>query len=283
MAAHGQRVYVAIRDAPLVVVIDVNTNTQLPSLNTHASAGPAYGNAIVFHTGRVYVSNRDANSVSSVNVSNPSDWKEISAGPLPFGIAAAGQYVYVAHFGNGTVGKIDASTDTYLSSIILPSGSGSQPALLTPLGLDVFVPTSGPGRIARIPPAGSLTEVGPNIEGYFAAAVNANQRVFVTDRLHDEMIKINGNNNSVLGSVQMPHTPYGIAVNTSKNRVYVVAAEAHLLYVLDGATLQILGSRPVGAQGPAEGGQGIAVLGNRIYVSNYQAGTVTVLDDSACP
>jgi hypothetical protein len=39
----------------------------------------------------------------------------------------------------------------------------------------------------------------------------------------------------------------------------------------------------VGHQGAAEGGQGIALLGNRIYVSNYQGGSVTVLDDSACP
>ncbi len=81
----------------------------------------------------------------------------------------------------------------------------------------------------------------------------------------------------------MPHTPYGIAVNLSKNRVYVVAAGANLLYVLDGATLQTRGTVPIGAQDATEGGQGIAVLGNKIYVSNYQGSSLTVLDDSACP
>jgi DNA-binding beta-propeller fold protein YncE len=64
--------------------------------------------------------------------------------------------------------------------------------------------------------------------------------------------------------------------------VYVIAAEANLLYVIDGPTLQIIGSVPVGGQGVAEGGQGIALWGDRIYVSNFQDGTVTVLDDAAC-
>jgi len=281
VVAHGHRVYVGIHDAPLVQVIDADTNTVLPSLNTHAS-GPRCANGVAFHNGRVYVANRDGNSVSSLSVSNPSDWNVIPSvvGGLPFGIAATTQYIYVANFGSDTVGRIDPSTDTYLGSII----NISEPALLAPLGQDIFVPTNGPGRIVRIPPSGSPMEVGPDKEGYFAAAANANQRVFVTNRKTDEVTKINGNTNSVQGApVSLPHAPYGIAVNLSKNRVYVVAAEADLLYVLEGATLQILGTVPVGAQGPLEGGQGIAVLGNRIYVSNYQDGSLTVLDDSACP
>ncbi len=63
----------------------------------------------------------------------------------------------------------------------------------------------------------------------------------------------------------------------------MLAAEADLLYVIHGPTLQVVGSVPVGAQGAVEGGQGIALWGGRIYVSNFAEGTVTVLDDSACP
>jgi DNA-binding beta-propeller fold protein YncE len=109
-------------------------------------------------------------------------------------------------------------------------------------------------------------------------------RVFVTDRDGGDVIKIDANSNMVEGKVHIPnHRPYGIAVNPSKGHVYVIAAEANLLYVIEGPTLQIIGSVPVGGQGVAEGGQGIALWGDRIYVSNYQDGTVTVLDDAACP
>lgn len=279
LAGHGHRVYVALHDAPLVLVIDADADVQLPSLNTHAS-GPKYGNAVGFHDGRVYVSNRDANTVSSINVSDPTDWSAIPTGPQPFGLAAAGQYIYVANFGNNTVGRIDPSTDTYVGSIL----NISEPALLGSLGQDVFVPTNGPGPVYRIPPSGSPIAVGPDRKSFFAAAANANGRVFVTNRNGLDVTKIDGNTDLVQGTpVDLPHRPYGIAVNQAKNRVYVVAAEADLLYVLDGATLQIVGTVPVGVQGAMEGGQGIAALGNKIYVSNYQDGSVTVLDDSACP
>jgi DNA-binding beta-propeller fold protein YncE len=132
--------------------------------------------------------------------------------------------------------------------------------------------------------SGSPTAIGASKTGYFAAAGNSNSgRVFVTDRDGGNVLKINSSTNSVEGAVHVPvHRPHGIAVNSSKGRIYFVAAGADLLYVLDGPSMQIVGSVSVGGQGIAEGGQGIAVLGNRIFVSNYQDGTVTVLDDSAC-
>jgi YVTN family beta-propeller protein len=279
VAAQGHRVYVALNDQPLVAVIDADNNSQLPALNTHAS-GPKYGNAVLWLNGRIYVSNRDASSVSSINVSNPSDWNQIAVGSLPFGLASMGQYVYVANFGSNRVGRIDTSTDMYQSLVDV----FNEPALLGSLPAGVFVPTNGLGRIYRLPPSGSPIAIGQDKEGYFAAAPNTNSgRVFVTNRLYNELLKIDGASNSVEATLHMPDSPYGLAVNPAKGRIFVVAAAANLLYVVDGPTMQIVGSKPVGAQDPSEGGQGIAVLANRIYVSNYHDGTVTVLDDSACP
>jgi YVTN family beta-propeller protein len=282
VVAHGHRVYVGLHDVPKVAVIEADTNTVLTDWDTGVSGHARYANGVAFHlgSGRLYVANRDDNSISSIDINAPSNVNVIPVGTQPFGIAVAGQYVYVANFGDNRIGRIDTSADNYFSLTMI----FNQPALLASLGQHVFVPTNGPGPIYRIPPTGSPIAVGIPAKGYFAAAANANQRVFVTNRKTDEVTKINGNTNSVQGApVSLPHAPYGIAVNLSKNRVYVVAAEADLLYVLDGATLQIVGTVPVGAQGPLEGGQGIAVLGNRIYVSNYQDGSLTVLDDSACP
>jgi YVTN family beta-propeller protein len=286
VAAHGQRVYVGLYDQPLVQVIDANTNTVLPaSLNTHASTGPGYCNGVAYHNGRVYVANRDAGTVSSVNVSNPGDWNEITVGSLPFGVAAAGQRVYVANFGSNTVSIIDPSSDTVSTSCVDMPGVGlREPSLLAPLGQNVFVPTHGMGPVLQIGPSCNPTAVSSDKEGYFAVAANTDSgRIFVTDRDGGNVLRINASTGNLEGSVHVPHRPYGIAVNTSKKRVYVVAPEANLLYVVDGPSMQIVGSVSVGGQGATEGGQGIAVLGNKVYVSNHQAGSVTVLDDSVCP
>jgi YVTN family beta-propeller protein len=281
VAVHGQMVYVAIHDAPVVKVINANNNTVVDTLDTGVP-GTKQGNGIVVHpiTGWVYVANKTDGSVSAIDPSGATSPVVVTTGAEPFGLAAAGQYVYVANFGADHVGRIDVNTYAYQSII----STFHEPCLLGALGQDVFVPTNGAGPIYRVSPSGSPIAVGQNKSGYFAVATNPNSnRVFVTDRDGGDVIKIDANSNSVEGKVHVPERPYGIAVNASKGRIYVIAAQANLLYVIKGPTLQIIGSVPVGGQGAVEGGQGIALWGDRIYVSNYQDGTVTVLDDAACP
>jgi hypothetical protein len=282
VAIHGHRVYVGIHNAPVVVVIDADTNTVLDTLDTGVP-GTQQANGVVYHTGsgEVFVANKTDGTVSAIDPSGAGTPDIIPSNAEPFGLAAAGQYVYVANFGADRVSRIDVTT--HLGQSLM--STFNKPALLCALGSDIFVPTNGAGPIYRVPPSGSPIAIGPNKTGYFAAAANtASNRVFVTDRDGGDLLKINANTNSVEGVLHIPnHRPYGVAVNPSKGRVYVVAAEADLLYVIDGPTLQIVDTVPIGGQGAAEGGQGIALWGDRIYVSNYQEGTVTVLDDSACP
>lgn len=281
VAVHGQMVYVAIHDAPMVKVINANNNTVVDSLDTGVP-GTQQANGVVYHTGSglVYVANKTDGTVSAIDPSGAASPVVVATGAQPFGLAAAGQYVYVADFGADHVGRINVNTYAYQSII----DTFHEPCLLGALGQDVFVPTNGAGPIYRIGPSGSPIAIGQNKSGYFAAAANpTSNRVFVTDRDGGDLIKIDANANSVEGKVHIPnHRPYGVAVNSSRGRVYVIAAEANLLYVVKGPTLEIIGSVPVGGQGPVEGGQGIALWGDRIYVSNYQDGTVTVLND-ACP
>jgi DNA-binding beta-propeller fold protein YncE len=273
---------VGIHNAPVVVVINADTNTVLDTLDTGVP-GTQQANGVVYHTGsgEVFVANKTDGSVSAIDPSGAGTPDIIVSNAEPFGVAAAGQYVYVANFGANRVSRIDVTTHAGQSLL----STFNKPALLGALGTDVFVPTNGAGQIYRVPPSGSPIGIGPDKTGYFAAAANtSSNRVFVTDRDAGNVVKINANTNSVEGTLHIPnHRPYAVAVNSSKGRVYVVAAEADLLYVIDGPSLQIVGSVPIGGQGAVEGGQGIALWGNRIYVSNYQDGTVSVLDDSACP
>jgi DNA-binding beta-propeller fold protein YncE len=282
VAVHGHKVYVGIHNAPVVVVIDANTNTKLGNLDTGVP-GTAQANGVVYHTGsgELFVGNKTDGTVSAIDPSGAGSPDVIPSNAEPFGLAVAGQYVYVANFGADRVSRIDVTT--HLGQSLM--STFSKPALLCALGSDVFVPTNGAGPIYRVPPSGSPIAIGPSKTGYFAAAANtASNRIFVTDRDGGELLKINANTNTVEDTLHIPnHRPYGVAVNPSKGRIYVVAAEADLLYVIDGPSLQIVGTVPIGGQGAVEGGQGIALWGDRIYVSNYQDGTVTVLDDSACP
>lgn len=282
VAVHGHKVYVGIHNAPVVVVIDADTNTVLDTLDTGVP-GTAQANGVVYHTGsgEVFVANKTDGSVSAIDPSGAGTPDIIPSNAEPFGLAVGGQYVYVANFGADRVSRIDVTT--HLGQSLM--STFNKPALLCGLGADVFVPTNGAGQIYRVPPGGSPIGIGPNKTGYFAAAANpTSNRVFVTDRDAGDVLKINANTNSVEGTIHIPnYRPYAVAVNSSKGRVYVVAAEADLLYVIDGPTLQIVGTVPIGGQGAIEGGQGIALWGDRIYVSNYQDGTVSVLDDSACP
>jgi YVTN family beta-propeller protein len=281
VAVHGEMVYVAVHDAPMVKVINANNNTVVDTLDTGVT-GAQQGNGVVVHpdTGWVYVANKTDGSVSAIDPSGAASPVIVSTGAQPFGLAAAGQYVYVANFGADRVGRINVNTYSFQSLV----DTFHEPCLLGALGQDVFVPTNGAGPIYRVLAGGNRIAIGLDKTGYFAVAVNpTSNRVFVTDRDGGDVIKIDANSNLVEDKVHIPnHRPYGIAVDPSKGRVHVIAAEANLLYVIDGPTLQIIGSVPVGGQGAAEGGQGIALWGDRIYVSNYQDGTVTVLDDAAC-
>jgi YVTN family beta-propeller protein len=285
VAVHGHRAYVGLHDAPVVVVIDTDTDTKLPQTLDTGASGPNYANGVAFHTGsgRVYVANKSDNTVSAIDPSAPASPKVIAVGSEPFGVATAGQYVYAANFGNDSVSIIDSTTDSVVGSCINGPGVGlREPALLGSLGQYVFVPTNGLGPVLRLGPTCNPAAVSPNRESYLAAAANTNSgRIFVSNRNGKDVTKIYGG--SVEGIVNMPHRPYGIAVNSSKGRIYAMAADADLLYVLDGPTMEIVGSVPIGGQGGVEGGQGIALWGNKIYVSNYQDGTVTVLNDAACP
>jgi hypothetical protein len=73
--------------------------------------------------------------------------------------------------------------------------------------------------------------------------------------------------------------PYALAINPATNHLFVNFAEVNQLGVFDANTFALLATLPLGAQGDG-GGEAMVVLNNRVYVSNYAAGTVSVISDS---
>ncbi|HEY6041131.1 MAG TPA: hypothetical protein VIX58_03290, partial [Anaerolineae bacterium] len=75
------------------------------------------------------------------------------------------------------------------------------------------------------------------------------------------------------------NTPYGIAVNPETNHLWVVFADVNQIGIYDGTSLSLISTLAARAQG-TEGGDGIAILNNRVYVSNNADNSLGVFSDS---
>jgi DNA-binding beta-propeller fold protein YncE len=131
----------------------------------------------------------------------------------------------------------------------------------------------------------------PIIFGAFGLTVSPSDGIYVANRLNSWLYYIDGSNKPNPDHVQpewyyeLPGA-YGLAVNEYTNHLFVVDAGRNVVYVIDATTGARLTTLNVGAQGEDEGGQGIAVqmdaanpANNRVYVSNYADGTLTVIQD----
>jgi len=281
VAAGEYRVYVGLHDAPQVTVIDRATNAVVDTWGTKAAAGLVrYANGVAISHGRVYVANRNGNNVSAILISNHDDVQTIPVGTLPFGVAAGTDYVFVANFDSDSVTIIN-STTLATNTVSVPG----KPTMLATIGNNAYVAAwygglykvGSNGSVAQllVPPAGE--------QSYFSVAANPNtNRVYVALQWSKRIIILNAADGSIIGNIDLGFTPQAIAVNPRNNYIYVLSAAEDKLYVFEGDNNQLVGSVSVGQQDATEGGQGIAIRSDRIYVSNYAAGSLTILDDSAC-
>jgi len=279
VAAGANRVYVGLHDAPQVKVIDRASNTVVATWGTGATVGPRYANGVVLSHRRLYVANRGQGSVSSINIDNPADKKILTVGSLPFGVAAGTDYVFVANYGSDNVTIIDSRSLTVAGTAPVPG----DPTMIAALGNNAYV-ASWSGGVYRVGSDGSVAQVVSSDQGHFfgVAANPVTARVYISNQSDNSVVVLDANTNTIVATISMPAIPHALAVNSGNNRIYIVAAAMNKLYVLDGDTNQLIGNVSVGQQDATEGGQGIAIQSDRIYVSNYAAGTLTVLDDSAC-
>jgi YVTN family beta-propeller protein len=279
VAAGENKVYVGLHDAPQVKVIDRANNTVVDTWDTKAATGLVrYANGVAISHGRVYVANRNGNNVSAILISNHDDVQTIPVGIHPFGLAAGTDYVFVANFDSESVTIINSTT-----LATNPVGVTGKPTTLAAIGNNAYV-ASWSGGVYKVGSGGSVAQVvSPDQGHFFGVAANATTaRVYISDQSDNSVVVLDANTNTIVATISMPSLPHALAVNSHNNRIYIVAAAENKLYVLDGDTNQLVGSVPVGQQDATEGGQGIAVQSDRIYVGNYAAGTLTILDDSAC-
>jgi len=278
VAAGANRVYVGLHDVPQVKVIDRASNTVVATWDSGATVGLRYANGVVLTRRRVYVANRGEGSVSVVNIDDPTDVKIISVGSRPFGVAAGTDYVFVANFDSDSVTIINSNT-LATNTVSVPG----KPTMLATLGNNAYV-ASWSGGVYKVGSDGSVAQVvSPDQGQFFSVAANpATARVYISDQSDNSVVVLDTNTNTIVATISMPATPHALAVNSRNNRIYIVAAAENKLYVLDGDTNQLVDSVAIGPQGLPWGGEGITLYGDRIYVTDYEENTVTVLGDSAC-
>jgi YVTN family beta-propeller protein len=273
----NQRVYVAMFDASCIQTIngaDLTLGTCAYSQGLHPNHLALWG------YDNLYVTNRDSNSVSLLDANTMQVLGWIPAGNLPWSVIAANDKVFVGNFGSSSIGVYDLHLDSLLATIPLANDA---PALMTFGYWGVYAPGWQTGALYVVNTGDesvtSPVSIGP---GAFAVAENLHSRdIFVGNRLDNSLHVFAKDGFVTVRTIPLPGPAYGIAVNYKTDHVFVVDALNDVVYVLDTESGQLLTTLEVGHQDRDHGGQGIVIdpESNRVYVTNYAAGSLTVIQD----
>ncbi len=154
--------------------------------------------------------------------------------------------------------------------------------LIAALALLVPVTIGSADSAAASPSPGYTASLIPGKVGVWAAVNPDTNTAYISDVPGVSQVSvIDGNTDTVTGTIAMAAPPHGIAVNPATDTVYVaVAGSAPALDVIDGATDTITdtialptGSDPVGVA--------VDSVTDVVYVAEYDASAVAVIDGSA--
>jgi YVTN family beta-propeller protein len=154
------------------------------------------------------------------------------------------------------------------------------------LTLLILTPTAGAETFAYIADLGGISVINTTTNtvtatiaiggGQWGVAVNpAGTRVYVTNRLGNNVSVINTATNTIIASIIVGASPHGVVVNPAGTRIYVSGFDNDNVLVIDTDTNTIIATIPVGSEP-----YGITTnpAGTRVYVANYTGNTVSVIN-----
>ncbi len=282
LAAGNQRVYVGLHDVPQVAVLDANTGAYLGTLQTGDSNVARYANGVAYAQGKIFVANRDSGSLSVIDGTSGSLMTKMAIGPLPLGVAGQPDRVFVAIYGANQLASLDAISNTLMTK----GNTGTEPSFVAVTTNAAYVSEYKNGTVSGVrefdlkgdPLAFIQTGKGP----FGLAADENSSRLFVSHRGERTLAVVDLLTHSVSRTVSLPFIPYAVAYNPNSHHLFIVAAESNEVQVYDADTLRSLGALPIGLQDAHEGGQGIAITGNLVFIGNYAASSVTIVSDAPC-
>lgn len=284
------QVYVALFYESRVVRIDGATNTVTGGHDTGGSKANQI--AVNAAANRLYVTNRDSQDVSFLDATTLDVIGRHAVGALPWGLAlnAAGNELYVSNFGSSSVTVLDATSGATRATLALPVGDRPTVAAFSPVMHRLYVPGWDSGNLYVVDAAHQVHQPFTIGAGAFGVAVEAGtEHVWLTNHLDGTDRMADGSvadPNALWAAVSngRPGKPALLAVNANTHHAFIMEAVngREVVYVTDTQTYDLLQMIDLGEADEDEGGQGVAVnpVTDRVYVSNYRAGTVTVLQDS---
>lgn len=266
-----QRAYVALFDTSAVAVIDSSDQV----IATWSTGSHGHANSVAVITGRVFVSMRDSNSVAVLNANDGTVIAQIPVGVQPYGVSTANGRVVVANFASGTVSLIDPA----MLNVVATAKTEANPAHLAATNDRSFV-SLWDGGVGVIDANGNVlnTFTTTGRQTFGIAANPPTNRLYTANRSVSVINQIDASTNAILKSVRESLVPFALALNPASQHLFVVLPASSQVRVRDATTLDQLLDLPIGAQGN-DGGDGIAAFGNRVYVSNNAANSVTIIDD----
>ncbi len=247
------------------------------SVAWEAATGPGGTNGVALWDKIAITTNRDRGTITLHDAISGARLRELAVGGLPWGVAAANGRGYVANFGASTVSVIDLVEQKVLATV--------------PVGLYPVSVAAGPDGAYVVHLDGSVTQL--DSQGRILARASADapdargiawdairERLYIGSR-EGHIVALNARTLQPVGRFDLPGPAYGLIVNPGTGRLYAVDAVNDRLYVVepDGSGIAQIA---LPAQNASDGGMGIAAWNNRIVVTNYDAGSLTFVDDTTC-
>ena len=265
------RVYVNLLDASAVTFIDANT---LATLGTWWLNDAGQGRGIAAYNGTVFAALRETASLVLMNGLTGAYKSRAIVGARPYGVGNSNGRIWVADSGSGSVSVLDT-----LGNLVGTDSAGNTPALVAPAVGRAFVSMLG-GGVTDVSDNGSTLNHFDTGAGSFGVAFDPlTDQLFVSNRNTNQIMSLNASTGEVLRTVTLDQAPFALALNLDTRRLFAVLANSNQLDVRDATTLDRVELLSIGSQGTS-GGDGIAILNGRVYVSNFAQGTLSVVGDT---
>ncbi|AWN39239.1 hypothetical protein DK427_25615 [Methylobacterium radiodurans] len=218
----------------------------------------------------VYVASQDGGAVTRID--GPDEASPMAVGAGPAGLAAVPDgTLYLAHPDRGAITALEAATGRGLRR--LPFAGQPFGLAVSRDGRALFVGDWQGNRLVRIDAESGAVEaelaLGREPAGLVRDAVG---RLFVAERGGDSVAVVDGTAMRLLARIPVGRAPFALALSPDEGRLYVGNVRSNDLTAIDTRALAAITTRPAG-RSP----YGVAVQGDRILVTNQEAGTVSVL------
>ncbi len=267
--------YVSLASSGDVAVVDVN---RLMRVAVWHSPG-AGANAVVATEERVYVAHRNSHQVGVFNRHTGQLLGVWPVGLLPWGMIVVDNVLYVSNYASDDVSVLDATNGHGLRRVPV----GDKPALMTRLGAAVYIPLVGEEMVylgaqglwrqtVRLVGTGSVAAIGDE----------QRRRVYVSNRDLRFIAVVQEKHFAATAYIKVPGRPVGLALSPNGRWLYAVDPFTNALHIVDTERGMWAQRMTLADQGGEHGGQGIAIHDNRLYITDYGTGTLSVYTLPAC-